>query len=95
MLKSDLVHRLFTHNPHLLLKDVEKIVGTILDEIVAAMARGDRVEIRGFGTFSVRLREARSARNPRTGKEVTVERKLYPYFKAGKEIKSRLNSNSA
>jgi len=95
MLKSDLVHRMSLQNPHLRGKDVEKIIDTILDEIILAMARGDRVEIRGFGAFSVRQREAHSGRNPRTGAEVAVRKKLAPHFKAGKEIRSRLNSNPA
>jgi integration host factor subunit beta len=92
MLKSDLVHRISLQNPHLRVKDVEKLVDAILEEIISAMRRGDRVEVRGFGAFSVRQREAHSGRNPRTGAEVAVKEKLAPYFKAGKEMKSRLNS---
>jgi integration host factor subunit beta len=91
MLKSDLIHRISVQNPHLRVKDVEKLVDAILDEIISAMARGDRVEIRGFGAFSARLRAARDGRNPRTGAEVAVGKKLALHFKAGKEIKDRLN----
>jgi len=91
MLKSDLVRRISDRNPHLYTRDAENIVNAILGEIIAAMARGDRVEIRGFGMFSVRSRRARTARNPRTGRAVAIEKKAWPYFKAGKEIRLRLN----
>jgi integration host factor subunit beta len=94
MLKSDLVHQISAQNSHLRLQDVENIVDAILDEITSAMARGDRVEIRGFGAFSTRLREARKGRNPRTGVAVSVSKKLAPHFKAGREIQSRLNSKT-
>lgn len=92
MLKSDLVHKIRNQKPYLHVKDVEKLVDTILDEIISAMRRGDRVEIRGFGAFSVRLREAHSGRNPRTGAKVAVKKKLALHFKAGLEIRERLNS---
>jgi integration host factor subunit beta len=94
MLKSDLVHQIWAQNPHLRLQDAENIVDAILDEITSAMTRGDRVEIRGFGAFSTRVREARKGRNPRTGAAVSVSKKLAPYFKAGREIQSRLNSKT-
>jgi integration host factor subunit beta len=91
MIKSDLVQRIATQNPHLYQRDVENIVNAILNSIVGAMARGDRVEIRGFGAFSVKHRSARSGRNPRTGALVSVASKSAPYFKAGKEMRKRLN----
>jgi integration host factor subunit beta len=91
MLQSDLVRRIAGQNPHLALKDAEKIVNAILDAIVVGMTRGDRVEIRGFGVFSVRQRKARPGRNPRTGVAVQVEEKAVPHFKAGKELSERLN----
>ena len=91
MIKSELVQRIATQNPHLYQRDVENIVNAILGEIIAAMARGDRVELRGFGAFSVRERDARTGRNPRTGDEVQVPHKVVPYFKTGKELRERLN----
>src|ERR1044071_4916266 len=91
MIKSELVQRIATANPHLYQRDVENIVNAILGEIVAAMARGDRVELRGFGAFSVKNRPARTGRNPRTGAHVSVEKKSVPFFKTGKEMRERLN----
>jgi integration host factor subunit beta len=91
MTKSDLVKRLAAHNPHLFQRDVERIVTTVFEEIAAALERRDRVELRGFGAFSVRTRDARVGRNPRTGEEVAVPEKLAPYFKTGKELRERLN----
>ncbi|WGF89986.1 integration host factor subunit beta [Marinivivus vitaminiproducens] len=91
MTKSDLIKRLAEANPHLYLRDVERIVTTVFDEISAALARGDRVELRGFGAFSVRERGSRLGRNPRTGEEVQVPDKVVPYFKTGKELRERLN----
>ena len=93
MIKSELVQRIAEHNPHLYQRDVENIVNAILDEIVAALARGDRVELRGFGAFSVKHRPARSGRNPRTGEAVKVRAKSVPFFKAGKELRVRLNGD--
>ena len=93
MIKSELVQRIAEHNPHLYQRDVENIVNAILDEIVAALARGDRVELRGFGAFSVKNRPARTGRNPRTGESVTVEEKWVPFFKTGKELRERLNAD--
>ncbi|MFO1038281.1 MAG: integration host factor subunit beta [Geminicoccaceae bacterium] len=92
MTKSDLIKRLADSNPHLYMRDLERIVGTVFEEISAALARGDRVELRGFGAFSVRGRNARIGRNPRTGDEVTVPDKMVPYFKTGKELRERLNT---
>jgi integration host factor subunit beta len=91
MIKSELVQRIADRNPHLYLRDVEKIVNAILDEIVNALARGDRVELRGFGAFSVKHRDARLGRNPRTGAHVSVDEKAVPFFKTGKEMRERLN----
>ena len=91
MIKSELVQRIAAQNPHLYQRDVENIVNTILNEIIAALARGDRVELRGFGAFSVKHRQARIGRNPRTGADVSVNRKSMPFFKTGKEIRERLN----
>ncbi|RFB05457.1 integration host factor subunit beta [Parvularcula marina] len=91
MIKSELVQVLAAENPHLFVKDVEKIVGAIFDHISTALAEGDRVELRGFGAFSVKHREARVGRNPRTGDPVEIEEKWTPFFKAGKEMRERLN----
>jgi integration host factor subunit beta len=91
MIKSELVQLIAEQNPHLYQRDVEKIVNSILDQIVIALARGDRVEIRGFGVFSVKHRLARVGRNPRTGTQVDVDRKSVPFFKTGKEMRQRLN----
>jgi integration host factor subunit beta len=91
MITSELVQRIADRNPHLYLRDVEKIVNAILDEITNALARGDRVELRGFGAFSVKHRDARVGRNPRTGAHVSVDEKAVPFFKTGKEMRERLN----
>ena len=91
MIKSELVQIIATKNPHLFQRDVEKIVSTIFEEIVEAMARGDRVELRGFGAFSVKHRDSRTGRNPRTGESVEVEEKHVPFFKTGKLLRDRLN----
>jgi integration host factor subunit beta len=91
MIKSELVGKIATMNPHLYQRDVENIVNAILDEIVDALSRGDRVELRGFGAFSVKSRPARTGRNPRTGEHVPVDGKFVPFFKTGKEMRVRLN----
>ena len=91
MIKSKLVQRIASQNPHLFQRDIEKIVTAILDEMVAALRRGDRVELRGFGSFSVKLRDAHQGRNPRTGAVVEVAKKAIPAFKSGKEMRERLN----
>jgi integration host factor subunit beta len=92
MIKSELVQRIAERNPHLYQRDVENIVNAILDEVVHALARGDRVELRGFGAFSVKNRPARTGRNPRTGEQVDVAEKNVPFFKTGKEMRERLNA---
>lgn len=91
MIKSELVLRIAEQNPHLYQRDVENIVNAILDTIADALARGDRVELRGFGAFSVKKRDARTGRNPRTGETVSVQEKVIPVFKTGKEMRIRLN----
>jgi integration host factor subunit beta len=91
MIKSELVQRIATQNPHLYQRDIENIINAILDEIVGALGHGDRVELRGFGAFSVKNRPARTGRNPRTGAHVAVEKKHVPFFKTGKEMRERLN----
>ncbi|HWL67280.1 MAG TPA: integration host factor subunit beta [Geminicoccus sp.] len=91
MTRSDLIRRIAEANPHLYLRDVEKIVATVFEELTKALERGDRVELRGFGAFSIRGRSARTGRNPRTGEEVDVPDKRVPYFKTGKELRERLN----
>jgi integration host factor subunit beta len=91
MMKSELVKRIASQNPHLFERDIEKIVNAILDEMIEALRRGDRVELRGFGMFSAKLREARQGRNPKTGAVVAVGKKAVPYFKTGKEMRERLN----
>ena len=91
MTKSELIQHLAERNPHLYQRDVERIVSTIFDEITAALSRGDRVELRGFGAFSVKRREARLGRNPRTGGAVSVGEKHIPFFKTGKQLRERLN----
>jgi integration host factor subunit beta len=93
MTKSELVRNLAEANPHLSQRDVEGIVTAIFDEIAAALARGDRVELRGFGAFSVKRRDARIGRNPRTGGSVRVAEKHIPFFKTGKQLRDRLNQN--
>ncbi|MCG8690011.1 MAG: integration host factor subunit beta [Minwuiales bacterium] len=93
MIKSELIARLAERNPHLYQRDVERIVSTVFEEISAALARGDRVELRGFGAFSVKRRPARIGRNPRTGATVQVAEKCVPFFKTGKELRERLNSD--
>ncbi len=91
MIKSELVQKIAEANPHLYQRDVENIVNAILEQVVSALERGDRVELRGFGAFSVKKRDARVGRNPRTGKQVDVDEKVVPYFKTGKEMRERLN----
>ena len=91
MIKSELVLQIAAQNPHLYQRDVENVVNAILDTIADALARGDRVELRGFGTFAVKRRDARAGRNPRTGETVAVGEKSIPVFKTGKDMRKRLN----
>jgi integration host factor subunit beta len=91
VIKSELVQRLAARNPHLYQRDIENIVDAILGEIAGALSRGDRVELRGFGAFSTKQRQARTGRNPRTGDRVAVDEKYVPFFKTGKEMRERLN----
>src|SRR5680860_15341 len=91
MIKSELVEKIAAKNPHLYQRDIENIVKAILGEITSALAAGDRVELRGFGAFSVKNRQARIGRNPRTGDKVNVAEKWVPFFKTGKERRERLN----
>jgi integration host factor subunit beta len=95
MIKSELVARLTSRYPHLYHRDVERIVSTMLDEITKALASGNRVELRGFGAFSVKVRPSRMGRNPRTGEPVAVEEKRAPFFRTGKELRERLNGKGA
>ena len=91
MIKSELITKLAEENPHLYQRDVERIVSTIFESISEALASGDRVELRGFGAFSVKHRDGRVGRNPRTGESVNVPEKSVPFFKTGKELRERLN----
>jgi len=92
MTKSELIQQIAEYNSHLYHRDVERIVSTIFSEIGEALARGARVELRGFGAFSVKKRDARVGRNPRTGDAVDVSEKYIPFFKTGKQLRERLNS---
>lgn len=91
MLRSELISKLAEENPDLKAEDLERVVGTVLDEIAQALAEGHRVELRGFGAFSVRKRKARKGRNPRTGEPVEVTAKTVPFFRPGKELRARVN----
>ena len=94
MVKSELILRLAEMNPHLYQRDIERLVTTFFEEISKALSEGNRVELRGFGAFSVKERPPRVARNPRTGEAVEVSEKSAPFFKTGKELRIRLNSES-
>jgi len=91
MIRSELVQLIANDNPDLALRDVEAIVSTFFDEIIERLAADGRIELRGFGAFSTRPRDARTGRNPRTGETVAVNAKRVPYFKPGKEMRARLN----
>ena len=91
MIRSELVQKLMDENPHLSQRDVERVISTIFEEIITTMANGSRVELRGFGAFSVKKRGSRQGRNPRTGAAVSVEEKHVPFFKTGKLLRDRLN----
>ncbi|MEP6020860.1 MAG: integration host factor subunit beta [Paracoccaceae bacterium] len=94
MIRSELTQKIADENPHLYQRDVERIVNTIFEEVTSAMSRGDRVELRGFGAFSVKERDARTGRNPRTGETVEVDQKHVPFFKTGKLLRDRLNGKA-
>jgi integration host factor subunit beta len=94
MTKSELTERLTHLNPHLYQRDVERIITAIFGEISRALSHGGRVELRGFGAFAVKRREARAGRNPRTGVSVRVPEKHTPFFKTGKQLRERLNEAS-
>lgn len=91
MTRSELVSALGRDNPELSHNEVERIVSSVLDAIAAQLAMGGRVELRGFGCFSTRAREARISRNPRTGAAIEINDKRLPYFKPGKDMRRRLN----
>ena len=93
MIKSELISALAAENPHLTQRDVEHVVSVILESMIGALENGGRVELRGFGAFSVRSRPARPGRNPRTGESVKVKAKHVPFFKSGKELRARLNAD--
>ncbi len=92
--RSELIEKIANKNPHLMVKDVERIVAVVFDKIINSLANGDRVEFRGFGAFSVRQRTPRVAKNPRTGEQVKVEERNIPHFKTGKQLFELLNKNS-
>jgi integration host factor subunit beta len=92
MTKSDLIERVAARLPHISKKDTEIVVNTIFDSMTEALRRSDRIEIRGFGSFQVKVREAREGRNPKTGEEVKIPAKRTPFFKVGKELKERIDS---
>ena len=93
MIRSELLAALAKDNPDLRADEVERVVEVFFDEITQRLAEGGRVELRGFGAFSTRARDARKGRNPRTGQTVEVPGKRVPYFKPGKEIRQRLNGD--
>ena len=93
MIKSELIDKLAAENPHLTQAEVERLVNVVLGQMVETLSDGGRVEIRGFGAFSVRHRPARQGRNPRTGETVDVPAKAVPFFKSGKELRERLNAS--
>ena len=94
MTKSELIAQLAAENSHLRQQDIDLIVATIFEEVTAALARGQRVELRGFGAFSTKQRDPRLGRNPRTGEAVEVSAKAVPYFKPGKELRERVNEGT-
>ena len=94
MIRSELIQKIADENPNLFQRDVERIVNTIFEEITDALANGDRVELRGFGAFSVKTKDARVGRNPRTGEPVSVDKKKVPFFKTGKLLRDRLNGKA-
>ncbi len=95
MIRSELVQKLCEDHPHLTAREVERVVSSFFDCIIGQLEQGGRVELRGFGAFSTRSRDARKGRNPRTGESVDVSAKRVPYFKPGKEMRERLNLQPA
>ncbi|MCY3996316.1 MAG: integration host factor subunit beta [Rhodobacter sp.] len=93
MIRSELIQKIADENPYLTLSEAERTVNTIFEEITQRLAAGGRVELRGFGAFSVKKRASRDGRNPRTGERVFVAEKNVPFFKAGKLLRNRLNGN--
>lgn len=93
MIKSELIAALANENPHLTQRDIERVVGVILERMIQSLENGGRVELRGFGAFSVRSRPERAGRNPRTGEAVDVRAKHVPFFKSGKELRAKLNAD--
>ncbi|HUS24517.1 MAG TPA: integration host factor subunit beta [Candidatus Binatia bacterium] len=93
MTKSELIERLAAKQSHLMHKDVELAVKLVLDQVSESLARRDRVEIRGFGSFSLHFRPERTGRNPKTGESVKIPAKHVPHFKPGKEMRERVNQN--
>ena len=92
LIKSKLIEKLTAQNNHLFTRDLERVVNTIFNEITQSLADGKRVELRGFGAFSVQHRKQRVGRNPRTGESVNVDEKFIPRFKTGKELRIKLNN---
>ena len=95
MTRSELIAKIAESNPNLFIRDIERIINTVFDELTQALSRGDRVELRGFGTFFTKNRKPRTGRNPRTGTSVSVENKVVPFFKTGKKLHQRLNPEDA
>ena len=94
MIRSELIQKIADENPHLTHKDAERVVNVFFEEIAAALTRGDRVEIRGFGAFSTKTRKSRQGRNPRTGKPIHVEEKRVPAFRTGKLLRDLLKDGT-
>jgi integration host factor subunit beta len=95
VIRSELVQKLCDDHPDLTVKEIERVVSAFFDSIIGQLQSGGRVELRGFGAFSTRDRDARKGRNPRTGDSVDVAAKRVPYFKPGKEMRERLNLQDA
>jgi integration host factor subunit beta len=95
MTKSGLIEEVAKRTPHISKKDTEVVVNTIFDSMIEALRNGDRIEIRGFGSFQVKIREARDGRNPKTGEPVHISAKRTPFFKVGKELKEMVDSSTA
>lgn len=93
MLKSDLIQKMYAKHPHLYQQELDRVVNIVLNEITDALQDGGRVELRGFGTFTAKARDARTGRNPRTGSAIVVEAKRFPYFRPGKDLRKRLKGD--